>query len=40
MTEMQREDAVRSMCVFSRVEPAQKSKLVEIAEAARSTSSR
>ena len=30
MTEMQREDAVRSMCVFSRVEPAQKSKLVEL----------
>jgi Ca2+ transporting ATPase len=30
MSEQQREDAARNMCVFSRVEPAQKSKLVEI----------
>ena len=30
MTEEQREESARSMCVFSRVEPAQKSKLVEI----------
>ena len=30
MTIEQREEAARTMCVFSRVEPAQKSKLVEI----------
>ena len=30
MTQEQREEAARVMCVFSRVEPAQKSKLVEI----------
>lgn len=30
MSEIQREDAARTMCVFSRVEPAQKRKLVEL----------
>lgn len=30
MTEREREEAARRMCVFSRVEPAQKSRLVEI----------